>query len=685
MKLSRRILSLPLAVLTATLALGPQHADAQGLFDLLLGGGRNREPAYLQSPRAAPGEDWRRRYYPVPRQQQRQQRPVAVPKITGPSYYDYKADALVHADFSAVAALRRTGFEPVLTGATFREAAAGLEGFDLAAEKDIAAALVDYYTANPDFIWVSGLNANGRAQEAVRVLGQAEGEGLEPQQYSVAIPSTAFALDDTAARLRELIRFEMTLSARVLRYVRDVQNGRIDPDRISGYHDFPAKPLDLAGVLTTIAHTQEVQAYLESLHPQSPEYQALRTELEALRASSEDDIIVDARLLLKPGETSPELPKVLGLIARSTDNTAGGEQGEVLARLGKSELYSQELVSIVKAAQERAGLKPDGVIGPRTVAAITGTSKADQIEKVKFALEQMRWLPSDLGGMRVFINEPAFTASYFENGAEKLKMRVIVGKPTNQTSFFYDEIEQVDYNPYWGVPQSIIVNEMLPRLRRDPGYLDRAGYEVTDSRGRRIPSSAVNWGGYGAHIPFSVRQIPSEANALGELKILFPNKNAIYMHDTPQKALFEKDVRAFSHGCVRLQQPREMAAAVLGKPVEYVAEKLKHGHSSEKVTRRIPIYVAYFTAWPNASGKVEYFDDIYERDMRLEIAIEKTDAARLPVAVRDPGLVSQARGGTPSASPAGDQPPDNSADAAGSGDAAAGIRPPNQTGALIRP
>ena len=160
-----------------------------------------------------------------------------------------------------------------------------------------------------------------------------------------------------------------------------------------------------------------------------------------------------------------------------------------------------ELVPVIKEVQKRAGLKPDGVIGPRTVASLAGTSKADRIDKVVFALEELRWLPSDLGSPRVFINEPAFTASYIEGGEEKLKMRVVVGKPTNQTSFFYDEIEQVDYNPYWGVPQSILVNEMLPRLRRDPGYLDRAGYEVSDSKGRRIPSSAVNWGAYGSKIP----------------------------------------------------------------------------------------------------------------------------------------------------------------------------------------
>jgi L,D-transpeptidase YcbB len=340
--------------------------------------------------------------------------------------------------------------------------------------------------------------------------------------------------------------------------------------------------------------------------------------------------VVDAKLLLKPGETNPELAKLLHLIARDLDDEMGGEHGEVLARLGNSETYVEELVPVIKAVQVKGGLKSDGVIGPRTVATLAGTSKADRLEKVIFALEQMRWLPSDLGSPRVFINQPAYTASFIEGETEKLKMRVVIGKPSNQTSFFYDEIEQVDYNPYWGVPQSIIVNEMLPRLRSDPGYLDRAGYEVTDAKGRRISSSAIDWGQYGAKVPYNVRQTPSEANALGELKILFPNKHAIYMHDTPQKSLFDRDSRAFSHGCIRLQDPRGMAAAVLGTSVDHIAKKLKQGHSSEKTTLKIPVYVAYFTAWPDVSGKVEYFGDVYDRDQRLKLAMEKIEALRAP-------------------------------------------------------
>lgn len=612
---------MPIAIATA-LAFGQQPASAQGLFDMLFGGGIRHN---------SQGE-----FPPPPKPRKVQPGTGGSVRISSPTYNTYRADKLVRVDFKSLlpapppATAQDAAFVPSVTGSAFRDALAGLSDYELFAEPDIAKALIAYYSANPDFIWVTGDAPNSRAQDAVRVLGGAASYGLTPADYSVDVPAAATNAALPEARTKELVRFEMALSARVLRYAHDAQSGRVDPNRMTGYYDFPAKPLDLEGVLKTLAHTQEVRTYLESRHPQNPEYQALRVELESLQASEENEIVVDPKLLLKPGESSPDLPKLLTLIARNLDDEMGGDFGETLARLGKSELYGPDLVPVIKAVQKRAGMKGDGVIGPRTVASLAGTSKADKVEKVMAALEELRWLPSDLGSPRVFINQPAFTASYIDNGEEKLKTRVVIGKVTNQTAFFYNQIKQVDFHPYWGVPQSIIVNEMLPRLRSDPGYLDRAGYEVTDSSGRRVPSAAVDWGAYGAKIPFSVRQQPSEANALGELKILFPNKHAIYMHDTPQKSFFGRDMRALSHGCIRLQDPRGMAAAVLGTSVDDIAEKLKHGHSTENVTRVIPVYVAYFTAWPDMSGKVEYFDDVYDRDSKLMQALDATEAVRAP-------------------------------------------------------
>ncbi|HEV7252405.1 MAG TPA: L,D-transpeptidase family protein [Mesorhizobium sp.] len=562
------------------------------------------------------------------RRQKRRGASAPIIQVEAPSYYDYQADAVAPIDFKPLLEhAKLASLEPNGPEGTFDQALPGLNGFSLAAEEPTAKALLSFYARQPRFIWVDGHEPGARALEALRVLSEADAFGLSPDEYAVALPNVTPVGDD-AARLRELVRFEMTLSARVLRYLRDAGGGRIDPNRISGYHDFPLKPFDGEAELARMVRAKDIRAALEGAHPRMPEFAALKAELARLRATTDDWEPIGENVLLKPGQSSSELPKILRLIAEELTVPEHAELKTELEPFLTSETYSEPLVPVIKAVQEIKGLRPDGIIGSRTIEALAGISQEEQIEKVEIAMEQLRWHPRSLGDTRVFINQPAFTASYLEGGAEKLSMRVVIGTPANQTSFFYDEIEQVDYNPYWGVPQSILINEMLPRLRRDPGYLDRAGYEVSDSKGRRISSAKVNWWSYSPKSPLSVRQTPSEANALGELKILFPNKHAIYMHDTPAKDLFDKDERAFSHGCVRLHDPRGMAAAVLGTSVEHVAEKLEQGHSTEKVSQKIPVYVAYFTAWPDAGGTVRYFADIYERDKHIEAAIAETTETR---------------------------------------------------------
>ncbi|MBX3598421.1 MAG: L,D-transpeptidase family protein [Rhizobiaceae bacterium] len=582
-----------------------EAAQAQGFLEVLFGQPKRRVVEEQKFP-------------PAPTTPKRAKPAV----ISAPSYYNYRAEPLTKVDFAKLRPAHGDG-----TATPFINALGQLITVNLRAEKAIGAALVEHYNKNPDFLWLSDGQPNQRANDAIAVLQDAGSEGLDPADYAVSSPVTD-----------GLMSFEMELSARVLRYARDAHSGRVDPNRISGYYDFPAKPMNLPFLLGEIANAPDVKAVLAAQHPQNPQYKHLKEELAALREAEENEIVVDSALLLKPGQSSPELPKLLRLISRGLDDESGGEYGEKLYRLGGSEEYVEELVPIIESEQKKAGLKADGVIGPQTVKALAGTSKQEKLEKVLVALEQIRWLPSEFGSPRVWINQPAYTASYIVDEKPVLAMRTVIGKKSNQTSFFYDEIEQIDYNPYWGVPQSIIVNEMLPRLRSDPGYLDRAGYEVFDSKGKRVPSTAVDWGAYGAKVPYAVRQAPSEANALGELKILFPNKHAIYMHDTPQKKYFERDNRALSHGCIRLQDPRGMAAAVLGKDRDYVASKLARGHSMEK-TPRIPVYVSYFTAWPKEDGSVEYFPDVYGRDDRLRSALGSTEAVRNP-----PSEVAQSNG-----------------------------------------
>ena len=387
---------------------------------------------------------------------------------------------------------------------------------------------------------------------------------------------------------------------------------------------------DLDAKLTAIAQSADPAADLLALHPQEPAYRQLAEQLRALRTSNQDRVVIAPDTLIRPGEVNIEFPKFIAVVKEQAEAGFLAEHGSILAAYDGGTSYDPALVPLVKAWQKANGLGADGVIGPRTILATTGPSDADKIRKIELALERMRWLPDSFGGRYVFINQAAFTATYMNDNKPELAMNVVVGTRTNQTSFFTDTIEYVEMNPTWGIPRSIIVNEYLPKLRSNPGYLDAKGYELYDSKGRKVSSSSVNWSQFGANVPYSIVQPSGDGNALGELKIMFPNKHSIYMHDTPAKALFSRDMRAYSHGCVRLADPRAMAAAVLGTTKDDVGKMLAKGNHRENVPQKLPVYLTYFTAWPNADGSIAYFDDVYERDKYLALAIEKTEQARNP-------------------------------------------------------
>ncbi|WFR97645.1 L,D-transpeptidase family protein [Rhizobium tumorigenes] len=248
------------------------------------------------------------------------------------------------------------------------------------------------------------------------------------------------------------------------------------------------------------------------------------------------------------------------------------------------------------------------------------------INKVIVAMEEIRWLPQQFPQRYVFINQPAYMTYYNENDATALSMKAVIGQQDHQTNFFEGSIKTVEFNPDWGVPQSIIHNEMLPHLKRHPAYLDKEGY-VVSVKGKQMPSAKVDWSQPLENI--SVVQPPGPDNALGQLKILFPNAHAIYMHDTPARGKFASQDRMFSHGCVRLENPRAMAAAVLNQPVDFVSQQIQGGEKKDMpVPEQIPVFVAYFTAWPNTQGTVEYFDDIYGRDAQTLTAMSATTASR---------------------------------------------------------
>lgn len=515
----------------------------------------------------------------------------------------------------------------------FVEARQYLQGEKLNALGEVGEALIAYYTAKPSFVWVEGTDANERAGAVLDALSQADAYGLSAADYRVEMPASEFDSAALEERQRALMLFEMNMSAQVLSYVLDATRGRVDPNRLSGYHDFKRKDVDLVSALENIASAKDAGAALVASNPDNRQFKALANELAELNAVEAKNLIeIAAGTFLKPGAENPELKNVVAAIRKRGSDKLLVDHGVTLMEYGLDgrHVYSPELVAMVKDFQKENGLSADGIVGRNTISRLTDVSTASKKEMIVLAMERLRWLPRNLGSRHVFINQPAYQATYINNDRDELSMRVVVGKKSNQTNFFQDEIETIEYNPYWGVPRSIIVNEMLPQLRRDPSYLDRQGYELTDRKGRRVASTNINWHSVGsASIPVDIRQPPGARNALGELKILFPNKHAIYMHDTPSKSLFNRESRALSHGCIRLHDPRGMAAAVLGSTREHIAQQIAQGRNkAEPVPGNIPVYVSYFTAWPNEDGSVGYYADMYDRDKRLNDAIAKTREKR---------------------------------------------------------
>lgn len=634
----RTVNSLKACLMATVLASGfsvavPETASAQGLFQRLFNPENHRRQQERQ------------------RQQELQKKAVSV-KVAAPRYLNYTPDTMKKVSLAPLSEKKTAELQPaadtteggdpakvetdiapvepvVLT--PFDEARPALKGLSITALPEVGEALISYYREHPGFVWVDENGVTLKAAKARKKMASADRYGLIPEDYFVPLPALS-GLEE-ADRNAALMGFEMQMSAAALSYALDATRGRVDPNKISEYHDLPRHELDLVAALESLAATEDMEAEFASHQPQNEHFRALVAERKRLKAEDEDanQIVIAPGTFLKAGKSSPEMKNIVAAIGKNGSDALKAAHVETLNLYDGSDEYAPALVNLVKAYQKESGLTPDGIVGKNTIKALVGETNAAKIAKVELAMERSRWIPEDLGNRKVFINQAAFTATYTAPGDEPLSMRVVVGKKSNQTNFFYDKIEIVEYNPYWGVPYSIIVNEMVPKLARDPSYLDRSGYEVTTPGGRKISSASVNWYAVAAkQTSVNVRQYPGRSNALGEVKILFPNRHHIYMHDTPAKNLFNKDVRAYSHGCIRLHDPKGMAAAVLGKSKEYVTSRIAAGQNEqEQVAGDIPVYVSYFTAWPELDGSgIAYYSDIYDRDRYLLKAIEKTEAER---------------------------------------------------------
>ncbi len=557
------------------------------------------------------------------------------------------------ADFDPTpASLRSTKLDDSLAQTIFDLIKAGETGIRVT--KAYKKAILSYYhDRGYKAAWATLDGLEERAKGVVQLLKDADAEGLDAGDYR--LPVLEQYDNDLELIERDLVaiaRFDIQLTAMAVRYARHASGGRIVANRISDYHDLKPSIVAPETALRELAENSEPSVYLASLHPQHAAYPQFKAALAEQRANPEPtDIVtpIPPGPTIVPGQSDDRIPDIryrliknghleardVSIIPSSGEefvdsSTAVVEENTDGLLAPNETAYEGELVEAVKKFQRSAGLKPDGLIGKRTISALNGDVQKhfDKTARIVANMERLRWLPRDLGRSHIFVNQASFRLKLVKNGRQVWTTKVIVGKPENQTSFFSDEMETVVFNPYWGVPQSIIINEMIPKLVNDPGYLDRLGYEVYTGRGYRVSSYDIDWWDYYSQEPVAVRQPPGRENALGQLKFLFPNKHAIYLHDTPTKNLFNRDQRAFSHGCVRIQNPRELAEAILGWNQSRIASHISTGQNQKvSLNRKLPVHLTYFTAWPGPDGKVNYFNDMYGRDARLELAFAATTAA----------------------------------------------------------
>ena len=578
---------------------------------------------------------------------------------TGESYYTYKADPLVRLVKADLKQPRPQGpvfateagatldvsdqldeirlTDPVAQ-ATFEALKAGVDGASLSKQQlDALAALYDKRAYAP--LWIGDGKPSAKAEAVIKVLLAADQEGLDPDHYALPSLGAAGNLAGLGSDPQKLARFELELTAMAMRYAHHASGGLVTPKKISGYHDLVPPHVAAADVAASLASHPEPAAWLMGLHPTLPAYKAMKAELIKLGAGAREieQIVVPEGPLLKLGVSDERVPilrkrlKQLDFIkdkdelAQSgqieSDAPLFGSEAAVLAAESASETMSESDVAALKAFQKSAGLSPDGMAGNRTIAALNGKTSIKRNEQLALNMERLRWLPRNLGKRYIFVNQPAFELRIMNGDAIEWQTRVIVGKPTNQTYFFSDEMERVEFNPYWGIPQSIIQNEYLRKLRANPGYLEQRGYEVVSYSGKKVSGHSVDWWNYKGGV--GIRQKPGPNNALGEVKFMFPNSHAIYLHDTPKRSLFNNESRAFSHGCVRVQNPRDLATHILGWSETKVASTIASGQNTPiQMQKKLPVHLTYFTAWIDEGGKLSYFSDVYKRDQYLSTALD---------------------------------------------------------------
>jgi murein L,D-transpeptidase YcbB/YkuD len=484
-----------------------------------------------------------------------------------------------------------------------------------------------YQLASPRPLWVSHQGPGARARMLRAALRAAGQHGLEPARYRLGNIEAHW--HDRSPGGQACL--ELYLTSAFERYSLDLRTGQVGPQEADPSWYLPVANFNPAAALTAVGSDGDFAALIEALAPSHPAYERLRDALARYESIAHAG---GWRMLppgpeLAPGGETPAAPEQIALL-RARLRAEGDLSG---FSLWDRDTYDATLATAVRRFQRRHGLLADGVVGRRTRAVLNVPVEA-RLAQIRRTLERWRWLPHDLGEHYILVDTAGFELTVIEQGRTVLGMRAIVGKPDQPTPSFSATLREMTINPYWNVPERIARDVLLPKQQRNPSYFAKRGIRVFSPRngngkgngngnGEEIQPAQIDWTRVDAgSFAYRLRQEPGPKNSLGRLSFEFPNPFDIFMHDTPEKWLFQRDTRTFSEGCVRIEQPMALALHALRRLDGWSEERLRSEIDTlQRLTLRlpepIPVYVLYLTSWVDDDGLVNFREDVYGREQVL--------------------------------------------------------------------
>ena len=477
--------------------------------------------------------------------------------------------------------------------------------------------------------WSTNDGPGQQVHGLVRAIQGADQEGLHFRDYHLSLIEALLArAQHHTAGNRTLMPVEMTdldllCTDGFLLYASHLSTGRVNPETIEAEWFIKSREVDLVEVLHRGLEKRQIQQTLADLSPPHPGYARLKQAL----AAYEDMMKTGGWAEIPPGPKMEKGNRGSRVAALRSRLIASGDLEASTA--GDRDLFDDVLHQAVLAMQKRHGLEVDGIVGPATLEALN-VSARDRLRQILVNLERWRWLPHSFGRRYIHVNIANFELDVVEDGRTVMNTRAMVGKKYRRTPVFAGNMTYLELNPYWNVPTSIAKKDILPRLRKDPQYLDRQNIRVFESwapGAREVDPCTVDWNQAADEgCSFKLRQDPGPKNALGMVKFMFPNKFNVYLHDTPHRELFNKTKRSFSSGCIRVENPLELAEYLLKENPEWTRESIMaaiEGRENQKVSlpEPMPVLILYFTAWVDEDGTLNFRDDIYARDKPLYQAL----------------------------------------------------------------